>query len=212
MVINVIIFDMDGTLWNTSESTLKAANNVARRHDDIKEFSMETIQKGMGLNAVENAYNYMPYLDQEKAVKFIGEVNMECSKVIAEEGATIYDGVVETLKELSKKYKLGIVTNNNDEYVKTFLKLSNLTDYITDYMGTATYKITKGEAIKELALRNNEPNSFYVGDIKKDMIATKEANQTFIHAKYGFEPDLECEYYINDIKELEEVINKIKNN
>ena len=57
--------------------------------------------------------------------------------------------------------------------------------------------------------RNNEPNSFYIGDIKKDMIATKEAGINFIHAKYGFEPTLKTKYYIENIKQLEELLKKL---
>lgn len=206
----MIIFDMDGTLWNTVDTTLEAANIIANKYDEVKEFTIDTIEKGMGLSTKENAANYMPYLDEEKAIYYLKKITEENLKIINDKGAHIYDGVIETIKTLSKKYKLGIVTNSNDDYAKLFLKVSNLDDYFTDYMGAASYNITKGEAIKLMCKNNNEPNSFYVGDIKKDMIATNEAGITFIHAKYGFEPDLKTKYYINDIKELDKLITDIK--
>lgn len=49
--------------------------------------------------------------------------------------------------------------------------------------------------------RNNVSLACYIGDIKKDMQAAY-----FIHAKYGFEPNLECEKFINDISELKEIL------
>lgn len=198
----MIIFDLDGTLWDTVDTTLEASNIVASKHSDIKRFKREIIENGMGLSHFENAHNYMPYLDENIAINYLNEIVEENLKIINKKGAKLYEGVTETIKKLSETYKLGIVTNNNDEYAKLFLKSSLLHAYFSDYIGAASYNITKAEAIKRMCERNNEPNSYYVGDIKKDMIATKEAGITFIHAKYGFEPNFKSKLYINDIRDL----------
>ena len=205
----MIIFDLDGTLWNTVLTTLEAANIVANKYDEVKPFERKTIEDGMGLSTEENAKNYMPYLDKESAIKYLKEITKINLQIIENKGAYFYDGVKDTIKELSKKYKLGIVTNSNDDYAKLFLKTSNLEEHFIDYMGAASYNITKGEAIRKMCERNNEPNSYYVGDIKKDMESTIEAKQTFIHARYGFEPNIRCKYHIDDIKELKELIESI---
>lgn len=205
----MIIFDLDGTLWNTVDTTLEAANNIAKEYDEVKRFSKKPIVDSMGLSRSEAAVIYMPYLSKRKATRYMKEISEESVRIINKKGATLYKGVVSTIKKLSKKYKLGIITNNTDEYAKIFIKTSKLGKYFNDYIGTASYGITKGEAIKEMCKRNKEPNSFYVGDIKKDMIATNEAGITFIHAKYGFEPELDSEYAIDDIRKIEKLINKI---
>lgn len=206
----MIIFDLDGTLWDTTDTTLEAANNVAKRHNEIKGFTKETIINGMGLSNIENAHNYMPYLEEEKALIYLDEIIKENISIIAKKGARLYEGELETIKSLSKKYKLGIVTNSNNEYAELFLKTSKLEKYFSDYIGAASCNITKSAAIKEMCKNNNEPNSFYIGDIKKDKIATEEAGITFIHAKYGFEPNLESQLYIQDIRELIDLIEKQK--
>ncbi len=208
----MIIFDLDGTLWNTVDRTLEAANKIAEEHEDIKEFKKKPIVDSMGLSKKETAVIYMPYLQKRKAIKYINEINAVNVKIIRKKGATLYKGVIPSIKKLSKKYKLGIVTNNTDDYAKIFIKTSKLGKYFSDYMGAATYNITKAEAIKRMCNRNKEPNSFYIGDIKKDMIATKEAGMTFIHAKYGFEPNVSCKYHINSIRELEPLIKEINEN
>lgn len=205
----MIIFDLDGTLWDTTESLYEAANDITNKYSDINQISIETVKKGMGLSSEENARNFMPYLDDEKALYYLKKIGKRSIEIINEKGAILYDGVIDTIHKLSKKHKLGIVTNNTDEYVKTFLKVSKLEKYFSDYIGAASYNITKKDAIKNITSRNNEPNSIYVGDIKKDMIAAEEAKVTFIHAKYGFEPTLESKYYIDNIKKLEELLNKI---
>ena len=205
----MLIFDLDGTLWNTEISTFEAANAISKKYEEIKEITLETVRKGMGLSKEENARNYMPYLDDEKSVHYLEIINNKTMEIISKKGAILYEGVVETIKTLSKKYKLGIITNNVNEYVETFFRVSGLKDCFQDYMGAVSYGITKGQAIKRMIEKNNEPNSFYIGDIKKDMIASQEAGVEFIHAKYGCEPDLIAKHFINDIHELEKLLNEI---
>ena len=205
----MIIFDLDGTLWDTTMSTYKAANAIAEEYEEVKNISIDTIKKGMGLGKEENAKNYMPYLDIDKALYYADKIIEKNIEFINNGEAILYDGVYDTITNLSKKYRLGIVTNNKDEYAQTFLNTSNLKEYFTDYIGAASYGITKAEAIKRMIDRNKESNSFYVGDIKKDMESTNEAGIKFIHAKYGFEPNVISKYYINDITELEPLLEKI---
>jgi len=202
----MLIFDMDGTLWDTTKTTLEAANIVADEYSEVKPFEMTTVKRGMGLSSKENAKNYFPYLEEEKGLFYLSEIGKENFKLINKKGAYIYDGVLDTLKSLSKKYKLGIITNNTDDYAKLFIDVSGLKEFFTDYMGAASYGITKGEAIKKMVDKYNDKNNYYIGDIKKDMDSTLEAGIIFIHARYGFEPDLECDKHIDDISELESVL------
>lgn len=205
----MIIFDMDGTLWDTVDVSYEAAKVLDDEYEEVKEISKDAIRKGMGSSRVENGYNFMPYLEPDKRDFYMGRLNEEVMKKIEEKGANIYDGVVETIKELSKDYKLGIITNNNDNYAKLFIKFSGLDGYFTDILGCSGRDMSKTDAIKIMCERNNEPRSYYVGDIKKDMLATLAAGQTFIHARYGFDPNLECDYHIDNINELKELIKKI---
>ena len=115
-----------------------------------------------------------------------------------------------TIKKLSKRYSLGIVTNNNDEYAKIFLDTSNLKEYFKDYIGAASYNITKGEAIKLMLKRNNQESGYYVGDTKKDLEAATEANATFIHAKYGVDRNVSTLYSVRKIGFLPLILDKIE--
>ena len=210
--VNMIIFDLDGTLWNTENTTVKAANIVADSYLELFPISIDTVKRGMGLSIVENAMCYMPYLDIDSALFHINEINMENFKLITEYGAELYDNVLDTIKQLSKDYKIGIITNNNDDYVKIFLNNTGLSDYIYDYMGAASYNISKGEAIKRMINKHNALNSVYVGDIKKDMEASNEAGVNFIHARYGFDPNIDSKYYIDNILDLFNVLKEINVN
>lgn len=204
----MIIFDLDGTLWETIEATYEATNIVISKQEKLKPITKQTIIKGMGLSTIENAKNYMPYVSIEDGIKYMKEISEKTSEIINKDNVTIYDGVDETIKKISKKYKLGIITNNRDEYAKAFLNISNLNEYFIDYMGAASYDITKGEAIKQMVQKHKEKENYYVGDIKKDMEATEYAGIEFIHAKYGFEPSLKTKKYIKNIKELPQILKK----
>ena len=205
----MIIFDMDGTLWETFQNAYDGANKVASEYDEIKEISEETVKNGMGLSFEDNAVNYLPYLDKEKREKYLAIIDEEVRENIIKHGATLYKALIETIEGLGNKYKLGILTNNTNEYAEIFLRQSGLQSSFIDYMGAGSYHISKGEAIKRMMDRNDEPESIYVGDIEKDMEAAKEANATFIHAKYGYGKEFKSDYAINDITEIENELNKI---
>ncbi len=206
----MIIFDLDGTLWDTIDATYQATINIISNMNNINKISKETVKTGMGLSLSENAVHYMPNLEKEKREAILKQINNETMKLLKEGKTKFYLGIKRTIKKISQKYPLGIVTNNNDEYAKIFLETSNLKQYFKDYIGTASYNITKSEAIKLMLKRNNQTNGYYVGDTKKDLEASNEANVTFIHARYGIEKNIFATYNIKKIIFLPLVINKIE--
>jgi len=131
----MLIFDLDGTLCETLED----ANLIAKEYVEVGNFHCKS---GMRLSFEDNAKNYMPYLSKEKAKYYLQLISEKNIELINSKGAKLYDGVIDTIISLSKKYKLGIITNNNDDYVISFFKTSNLQDYFTDYIGAASYNIT----------------------------------------------------------------------
>ena len=57
---------------------------------------------------------------------------------------------------------------------------------------------------------NNITEAIYIGDTVKDYQASRGAEIPFIHAKYGFEPEFEYEYYIESIEQLPNYLNYIE--
>lgn len=207
--IEMIIFDLDGTLWNTEDISYEVINEIVEKYDFIEKISKDTVAKTMGCTFDETAEMYMPYLEKEKREEILQEILDATSKKLTEVGGIIYDGLEEVLIELKKKYKLAIVSNCAAGYIESFLYSSNLTNYFEDFAAAAKMKVSKTEAIKEVLKRNNITKAIYVGDTIKDFEASQGAEMEFIQAKYGFGQDLKTKYFINKITELPDVLNNI---
>lgn len=202
-----ILFDLDGTLWNTIIPTHKAANDIAK-DNNLKEITLDTIIDGMGKDKIYNAKNYYPEVDLNKALKLLDQSSQKCTEYLKNKEAIIYENIEKTLQTLSKKHDLYIVSNSFDnDYINTFK--SYLDVNFKDFIAAGALNINKTEAIKLIIKRNNIDKAIYVGDTKLDYDSSKEANIPFIYAKYGFGNIDKYEYSINDIKDLISVIPSI---
>lgn len=116
-----VIFDLDGTLWETTNSTYLSFNIVAKKHN-IKEISEEIIKKNYGNNKVETAELFFPDLNQEEAFKLIEEADDINIKYLSKNGGYTYPGLEEALFRLNIDYDLFIVSNSaNKKYIESFL-------------------------------------------------------------------------------------------
>ena len=204
--IEMIMFDLDGTLWDVTNTTYESANEIARKYNLNHEITIETITNTMGCNMEESAQNYMPYLQPEERLKIMQEMCEYNSQRLAQVGGTLYPNLEDVLKELKKRYKIAIVSNCGDGYIESFLSSSKLSNYFVDYMAAAKYKVSKADAIRKVMERNSISAAIYVGDTIKDYEASQGAEIEFIQAKYGFGDDLNTEYSIRDISELPKVL------
>lgn len=201
--IDAIIFDLDGTLWNTVDSCLKATSFVKEEHSDItRDVTKEQIESAMGKTSDEIVNIYYGYLPREKGEEYANEAFNKNVDNLLKEGGTLYPNTRDTIIKLSKKYKLYIVSNCVKGYIESFLNTSGLKDYFSDYESYGNTLLSKGENIKLVIDRNNLKNPIYVGDTKGDMEASNYAGIPFVYAAYGFGKVEGFDYKINDISEL----------
>ena len=201
--IDAIIFDLDGTLWNTVDSCLKATSFVKEEQSDItRDVTKEQIESAMGKTSDEIVNIYHGYLPREKGEEYANEAFNKNVDNLLKEGGTLYPNTRDTIIKLSKKYKLYIVSNCVKGYIESFLNTSGLKDYFSDYESYGNTLLSKGENIKLVIKRNNLKNPIYVGDTKGDMEASNYAGIPFVYAAYGFGKVEGFDYKINDISEL----------
>jgi len=142
-VIEMIIFDLDGTLWNTEDVSYEVIKEVVKKYDFLQEITKETVAKTMGCTFTETAEMFMPYLEEEKREEILREMLDLTAEKLTIVGGNLYEGLEEVLIELKKKYKLAIVSNCAAGYIESFLNSSNLKNYFVDFAAAGKMKVTK---------------------------------------------------------------------
>ena len=204
MKFDGIIFDLDGTLWDSTAEVAKTWTSVIAKYNlNRKEVTVEDLKPCMGKLLDEIASILLPELDPKKQMQVIKECCEYENEYLGEYGATLYDKLEDTLKELSKNHKLFIVSNCQDGYIECFFKAHKLDKYFIDYECPGRTGLPKGENIKLLVERNNLKNPVYVGDTQGDANAAKLANVPFIFAKYGFG---NVDEFFNSIESFDELL------
>lgn len=189
-----VIFDMDGTVWDSSANVAKAWTVKVREagYTD-KTVTREDIQSVMGkpMDVIaDTLFFYIPKGPERDKVRYSCE-NYE-NQYLRENGGVLYDGVLETWAKLKEMgYHIYIVSNCQEGYIESFLGYYQIPygheeDLVEDIECYGNNLLQKDENIKLLAERNGLTAACYVGDIQSDYDATTKAGLPFIHAKYGF--------------------------
>lgn len=202
-----IIFDLDGTLWDSTEQVVKSWNHVMHGCKDTDCIMTTEIMKSlMGKTIEEIAKLILNDVPEKRGIEIMKQCCNEEIIYLEKHGAVLYPGLEETLKELSENYELYIVSNCQEGYIESFLKYHGLDKYFTDFENHGRTNLTKGENIKLIMKRNKLEKAVYVGDTQGDCDAAKLAGIPFIHASYGFGSINRKTYSINNINELPELI------
>ncbi len=204
-MIDSIIFDMDGTLWDSTPEVAIAYNKVVKeRYPEITEtVTVEKLKGLFGLPLDVIGVKLFQSIPEDMARKAIVECCDYEEIYLAEHGAHLYEGLEETLKELSKNYKLYIVSNCQDGYIQCFFKAyPHLEQYFLDFECHGSTGLLKADNIRLITDRHSLKNPVYVGDTWGDANASKEAGVPFVYARYGFGEVKEYDYVIDSFGEL----------
>lgn len=185
--IEGIIFDLDGTLWDSTQAVADAWQNAISQLPYVtRSITREDVQgiTGMPYNAIYD--KLFPDLDEQQREELMALCAEQELKNLRAEGGILYDGLTETLHYLQERYKLFIVSNCQVGYIDIFLEVHQMHPFFIDHGCYGDNHLPKGENIKGIMLRNNLGSAVYVGDTKGDYDASQHAKVPFIFAKYGF--------------------------
>ncbi|KPB03800.1 HAD family hydrolase [Bacillus sp. CHD6a] len=199
-----IIFDLDGTLWDSRETVLVAWNEILKNDDKIeKELTGDDFKATMGLQMHEIEKILFPDMEE----KYRAQLSNKCCEaervLLEQKGGQLYEQLEEVLESLSQKYKLFIVSNCQDGYIEAFYKYHQLETYFIDYENPGRTGLSKGENIKLIMERNQLKSPVYVGDTLGDKEASRVAGIPFVYASYGFGEVEEYDYIIYSLRDLQ---------
>ena len=184
----LIMFDLDGTLWDSAQAVAESWNEVFRKEDPaLPLLTAEDIHRVMGLTMKEISEALQLRMKQEIRKQVFDDCCLHEVKYLYSHPGQLYPRLREILEELrGMGYELAIVSNCQRGYVEAFLHSSGMGDLFLDYEEWERTGLTKGENIRLVMERNGYRKAVYVGDTRKDQEAAQAAGIPFVHASYGF--------------------------
>ena len=182
-----IIFDVDGTLWDSTAICADAWNTIIKQETDLDLHITEKTLKGLfGRLLPDIAKAIFPDYSTERQLYLIDQCCQEEHRALLAHCAPLYPELEETLRELSKKYRLFIVSNCQAGYIEVFLETSGLGSYFEGHLCPGDTGNAKADNICKIIQEYHLKSPVYVGDTLGDFNATKTAGIPFVFASYGF--------------------------
>lgn len=182
-----VIFDLDGTLWDSTAGVRESWGKVLLQQPDIPALPSEEALAGvMGLSSDKLMKKLYPHLSYARGQEIFDLCCQEENRHLLAHGGVLYAGIEEMLTDLSAKVPLFIVSNCNSGYIETFLQAHHMRSYFQDWECFGNTRREKAENIQLVVARNHLESPVYVGDTAWDCEAAAKAGIPFIHAAYGF--------------------------
>ena len=185
--IEAILFDLDGTLLDTSEGILHSVRYTLNQLQ-LPQLSDEQIGCFIGPPIQESLMKYVG-LTPEAAQKG-ANIFRDFYKREALFEASVYDGVFPILEQLRKEgFKIGVATYKREDYAIDILRHFGISTYCDVIHGADNEnKLTKADIVelccKELAV--NKGNILLVGDTEHDAKGAMLAEVQFCAVTWGF--------------------------
>jgi len=207
-----IIFDMDGTLWDSASSVADCWTEVLKtQYGGIRVITEEDLQSVMGLTMDKLAEALFPDEEEVLRMQMLEDCCNAENAYLEKHGAVLYDGLEEVLKELQRDYSLYIVSNCQSGYIEAFLTYYGFDHYFEDIECYGNNQLKKGDNIRNVVERNLLEQAVYIGDIQGDYDASVEAGVAFIHVAYGFGTIEQEVARITSLWELPECVERVFN-
>lgn len=204
--MNVIMFDMDGTLVNSGTMIANTVNYV-RKNIGLtvleKKYILEKLNDP-NINSAEFFYG-TKHFTEEQTHLFESYYTKNCLLELE-----IYDGIEQLLKDLKGEFKLAVATNASSVFAKKMLAHLDILSHFEVVYGYDS--VTKPKPHPEMVhkiidtLQTTKEKSLLIGDSHKDTQAATNAGVDSILVNWGFsnhEKDA-----ISNVYELEEHIFK----
>ena len=203
-----LIFDIDGTLWD-SRALVAEGYNIQLKAEGYDHLCVdaETLRPLFGKVMTEIADAILAEVPQPERYALMERCMDIENRYLAENECKIgYEGVKETLELLAKDYWLFIVSNAQCGYPELCMEKLGIAHLFRGHLCFGDTGTEKGQTIVELMRRHTIADAVYIGDTQGDYEATLVADIPFIWAAYGFGSPAGAAGRITDIRQLPETL------
>ena len=199
-----LIFDIDGTLWDSSALVAEGYNIQLEREGLEHLFVNADILKPLfGKTMTEIADVLLASIDPAERYDLMERCMATENEFLFRNPCQIgYPGVSETIAKLAKTYRLFIVSNSQKGYPELCIDKLGLTPYIEGHMCFGDTGTGKGQTILTLMKKHGISSAVYIGDTQGDSDACREAGLPFIFCTYGLGQTENYDAKIDSIREL----------
>lgn len=183
-----IIFDMDGTLWDSVDEIVYSWNEALRAFPEAAVvLTREKLLAFMGKTMDKFAEGLFPHLSAKRGLEILHECEQKENDYLREHGARLLGDVAGTFRRLREAgCGVYIVSNCQAGYIEAFLDFFHLEDLVDDFECYGRTLRGKPENLRALIARNELTDYCYLGDTQGDYDACREAGVPFVWASYGF--------------------------
>lgn len=180
-----ILFDLDGTLLDTLED-LADSVNYALGQFGLPNRTTAEVRRFVGNGAEKLIRRALPGREDDPdalavLAAFRAYYNEHCQAKTRP-----YDGIMDALAELGKKYPMAVVSNKPDGAVKTLCKVYFPGLYALGESGGCPRKPAPDMVHKAMAAIGVE-KCIYVGDSNVDVLTAKNAGVPCVSVLWGFQ-------------------------
>ena len=210
MEFDALIFDIDGTLWDSCEAVRQSwQRSLRRRYGCFGSPDLSQVRSIMGLGPDEIAQKLFSRFGAHAREVFDALSEDECA-YLAAHGAAVYPGVPEQLRALAAARRLFLVSNCQRGYIEAFLASTGTEELFQAHLCAGVTGLSKSENLRKLIREQQITRAVFVGDTLSDERAAREAGCVFIHAAYGFGAAESPDAVLNSFAELPSLLEKLE--
>ena len=211
MALPLLLFDLDGTLWDSAGPVAESWNEVFRREaPGLPPLTVDDIHSVMGMTMKEISQALYPDVSLDRRDEIFDECCTYEVEYLYTHCGTLYPDFLSTMTALrAMGCELAVVSNCQRGYIDAFLASSGARALFLDYEEWGRTGLPKGENIRLVMERNGFSRAVYIGDTRKDQEAARFAGIPFIHVAYGFGSADHPEGVIHSLSDLPAALSRL---